>query len=59
VASQLLSLINGNVVGWTMCHAAIHHGFPTVVILKLLYEAQVLLLQLSTIAAARSGRRWH
>jgi hypothetical protein len=56
VASQLLSLVNGNVVGWAMCHAAIHHGFPTVVALKLLYEAEVLLLHLATPTAI--NRHW-
>lgn len=53
VASQLLSLVNGNVVGWAMCHAAIHHGFPAVVALKLLYEAEVLLLHLATPTAIK------
>lgn len=53
VASQLLGLVNGNVVGWAMCHAAIHHGFPTVVALKLLCEAEVLLLQLATPTAIK------
>ncbi|ELR23063.1 Fbox domain containing protein [Acanthamoeba castellanii str. Neff] len=53
VASQLLGLVNGNVVGWAMCHAAIHHGFPTVVALKLLCEAEVLLLHLATPTAIK------
>ena len=46
VASRLLVLVNGHVVGWTMCHAAIRCGFPTVVALKLLLELQVLALHL-------------
>ncbi len=48
VLSQLLSLANANLVGWALCHAAILYGFPTVVALKLLYEAELLLLQVPT-----------
>jgi hypothetical protein len=51
---ECLRAVHGHVVGWVMCHAALRHGLPTAVALKLVYEAELLLCHLAAKALTRS-----
>jgi hypothetical protein len=51
---ECLRAVHGHVVGWVMCHAALRHGLPTAVALKLVYEVELLLCHLAVKAVTRS-----